>query len=243
MDLNRSYTWQMPAKLIFGPGVSRQAGEQMKNLGGTKALIVTDPGVEAAGVLAGIIEGLTGAGVAFAVYSRVVPNPTLQCIEEAAVLYRSAGCDCLLAVGGGSAMDTAKTVGVVVNNPGVDMRAMEGVEKFANPLPPLVAIPTTCGTGSEVTSNAVVTDPERHYKFAIFSVWMTPKVALIDGSLLTKLPGPVIATTGIDALCHALESYVNLNTNPISDALDIQAISMISKWLRPAVANGNLEFG
>jgi len=138
-------------------------------------------------------------------------------------------------------MDTAKVTGAVLNNGDVDIRAMEGVGKFSNPIPPLIVVPTTCGTGSEVTLTGMITDTERHYKIPILHRFIFPKVALIDGSLLTKLPGPVVASTGMDALCHALESYTNLNTNPISDALDLKAINMISQWLRPAVANGNLE--
>ena len=241
MDLNRVYTWQMPTKLIVGCGCSRQAGEELKKLGGRKALIVTDSGVEGAGVLSSILEGLKDAGVSYAVFNGVMPNPTVQCTETAADIYKAEGCDCLLGVGGGSAMDTAKAAGVMVNNPGIGIRALEGVDTFANPLPTLIAIPTTCGTGSEVTFGSVITDAERHYKFPVFSIRMAPRVALIDGSLLTKLPGPIIASTGMDALCHALESYTNLNTNPISDALDLHAIRLISLWLRPAVANANPE--
>ncbi len=241
MDLNRVYTWEMPARLIFGPGCARQAGEQLKRLGGGKALIVTDRGVEGAGVLASVIEGLAAAGVGHAVFNDVEPNPSVQCAEAAAAVYGAEGCDCLLGVGGGSSMDVAKAAGILAANPGADLRALEGANRFANPIPPFIAVPTTCGTGSEATPNTVLTDRERHYKFPIISTWLFPKVALIDGSLLTRLPGPVVASTGMDALCHALESYVNLNTNPISDALDIKAINLISRWLRPAVANGNLE--
>ncbi|MGE5620848.1 MAG: iron-containing alcohol dehydrogenase [Sphingomonadaceae bacterium] len=240
LDLSRSYTWEMPAKLIFGPGVARQAGEELKKLGGSKVLIVTDRGVEGAGVLTSIQEGLDSSGVPYVVFSGVEANPSIKCVMEAVAAYKSNGCDCLLGVGGGSSMDTAKAVGAVVNNPDMDIRAMEGVGKFKNPIPPFIAVPTTCGTAAEVTPTAVITD-EKHYKFPIMSPYIFSKVALIDGTLLTKLPGPVVAATGMDALCHALESYVNLNTNPISDGLDIKAISMIGEWLRPAVANGNLE--
>ena len=240
MDLNRTYVWEMPARLIFGPGCSRQAGEELRKLGGTKALLVTDPGVRGAGILAGLLEGLDSSGVACEIYDGVEPNPSIRCVEEAAALYRRGGCDCLLGVGGGSSMDTAKVVGAVLSND-LDIRAMEGVGKVKNPIPPLVVVPTTCGTGSEATAVGVITDPETHYKMPIISPHLYAKVALIDGTLLTKLPAPVIASTGMDALCHALESYVNLNTNPISDGLDLKAISMISQWLRPAVANANLE--
>ncbi|MGI5835149.1 MAG: iron-containing alcohol dehydrogenase [Chloroflexota bacterium] len=240
MDLNHILTWEMPAKLFFGPGCSRLAGEEIRKLGGSKALIVTDRGVEAAGVLGGILEALSASNVSYAVYNGVEPNPSIRCVEDAFALYKTEECDCLLGIGGGSSIDTAKAAGALATNK-MDIRAMEGVGKIINPIPPLVAVPTTCGTGAEVTVTSVVTDPERHYKMPILSPLLTPKIALIDGSLLTKLPGPVVASTGIDALCHALESYTNLNTNPISDALDLKAISMISKWLRPAVANGNLE--
>ena len=241
MDLSRTYRWEMPTKIIFGTGSSRQAGEQLRLLGGKKALLVTDRGVEAAGVLFGIYEGLLSAGVAYALYNGVAPNPTITNVREAVALYEAEECDCLLGVGGGSAMDTAKAAGAVMNNPDVNIRDMEGTGHVPKPIPPLVAVPTTCGTGSEVTSAAVITDSERKYKIPILSPLLYPRVALVDGSLLTTLPGPVVAATGMDALCHAIESYTNLNTNPICDALDLQAIGIISKWIRPAVANGNLE--
>ncbi|MGE5618911.1 MAG: iron-containing alcohol dehydrogenase [Sphingomonadaceae bacterium] len=241
MDLSRNYIWEIPTRLIFGPGCSRQAGEQLRRLGGSKALIVTDRGVEEAGILGGILEGLTAAGMPHALYTGVEPNPSIRCVEEAVALYRAGGCDCLLGVGGGSSMDTAKAAGAVMANPQLDIRDMEGMGKLSNPIPPMVAVPTTCGTGSEVTVAAVITDTTRHYKIPILSPYLTPKVALIDGSLLTRLPGPVVAATGMDALCHAIESYTNLNTNPISDALDIKAIELIAEWIRPAVANANLE--
>jgi alcohol dehydrogenase class IV len=241
VDLNRTFTWEMPVRLVSGPGCSRQAGAELKKLGCTKALIVTDRGVEAAGALSSILESLSVEGIGYAIYNGVEPNPSSRCVDESVALYRDEGCDCLLAVGGGSSMDTAKAAGALLANPGVELRAMEGVGKVPNPIPPFVAIPTTCGTGAEVTVAAVITITDIHYKMPILSTYLYPKVALIDGALLTRLPGPVVASTGMDALCHALESYTNLNTNPISDGLDLHAISMIGKWLRPAVANGNLE--
>src|SRR5450756_667383 len=241
MDLNRVFTWEMPSRLVVGPGCARTAGTELKKLGGSKVLIVTDKGVEGAGVLTGILESLQAAGVGYIIYSGVEPNPSIKCVHEAAALYKAEGCDCLLGIGGGSSMDTAKVAGAVLNNPEMDIRAMEGVGKFPNRIPPMLAIPTTCGTGAEVTPTGVITDTERHYKFPVMHSYLYPAVSLIDGSLLTRLPGKVVASTGMDALCHAAESYTNLNTNPISDALDLKAISMISEWLRPAVANQNLE--
>lgn len=241
MDLSRTYAWEIPTRLIFGPGSSRQAGEQLRKLGGSKALVVTDRGVEAAGILGSIFEALIAAKVSYALYTGVEPNPSIKCVVEAAALYKAEGCDCLLGVGGGSSMDTAKAAGAAIANPGIDLRDMEGTGHVPNPIAPLVAVPTTCGTGSEVTVAAVITDTERHYKIPILSPYLIPKVALIDGNLVTKLPGPVVAATGMDALCHAIESYTNLNTNPVSDALDIKAIGLIAEWIRPATANANLE--
>lgn len=241
MDLNRVFTWEMTARLVAGPGCARTAGLELKKLGGSKVLIVTDKGVEGAGALAPVLEGLASAGVSYVVYNGVEPNPSIRCVMEAAALYKSEGCDCLLGIGGGSSMDTSKITGAVLSNPDMDIRAMEGVGKFPNAIPPLAAIPTTCGTGAEVTPTGVITDTDRHYKIPVMHSHLYPKVSLVDGSMLTKLPGKVVAATGMDALCHALESYTNLNTNPISDALDLKAISMIGQWLRPATANGNLE--
>ena len=241
MDLSRVYTFEMPTRLVVGVGSGRKAGEELKKMGGSKVLVVTDQGVEGAGILGSIIERLASAGLSYVLYTGVEPNPSIRCVEEAVALYKQEGCDCLLGIGGGSSMDTAKAAGAVMANPDMDIRDMEGMGKITNPIAPIVAIPTTCGTGSEVTTATVITDTERHYKIPILSPYLCPKVALIDGSLLTRLPSPVVAATGMDALCHALESYTNLNTNPISDALDMKAITTIGKWLRPAVANGNIE--
>ncbi len=241
MDINRTFTWEMPAKLVVGLGVARTAGTELKKLGTTKVLIVTDKGVQAAGILGGITDALASAGVGHVVYDGVEANPSIRCVMEAARLFESEGCNGFLGIGGGSSMDTAKATGAVLANRQIDIRDMEGVGKLANPIAPLIAIPTTCGTGSEVTVAAVITDTERHYKIPILSPFLIPKVSLIDGSLLTKLPGKVVAATGMDALCHAIESYTNLNTNPISDALDLKAISLVSEWLRPAVANQSVE--
>jgi len=241
MDLSRVYSWEMPTRLVVGVGSGRKAGEELKKMGGSRVLVVTDRGVEGAGILGGIFEGLASAGLTYILYTGVEANPSIRCVEESVALYKQEGCDCLLGIGGGSSMDTAKAAGAVMANPEINIRDMEGMGKIKNPIAPMVAVPTTCGTGSEVTTATVISDTERHYKIPILSPYLCPKVALIDGSLLTRLPGPVVAATGMDALCHALESCTNLNTNPISDALDMQAITIIGKWLRPAVANGNLE--
>ncbi len=240
MDLRRLYTWEMPAKLVFGPGAARKAGEELKALGATATLLVTDKGVRNAGLTKGIEESLVAAGITYHVFDEVEPNPSIACVHKSLAMYREHGCNTLLAVGGGSSMDTAKATGILVTNPG-PISAYEGMNKYQNPLPPLVAVPTTCGTGAEVTYFAVVTDTERQFKMGIGSVLSVPKVALLDAELLTNMPGHIVAATGMDALTHAVESYTNLNAQPVSDALDLMAIRMISENLRPAVANANLE--
>ncbi|HEX7513734.1 MAG TPA: iron-containing alcohol dehydrogenase, partial [Candidatus Methylomirabilis sp.] len=149
------------------------------------------------------------------------------------------GCDGLIAVGGGSPMDAAKAIGFLASNGG-PMRDYFAGKKVERPLPPLAAIPTTCGTGSEVTQFAVITDTETHFKLGIGSPFNIPKVALVDPSLLVKLPSRLVASTGMDALCHAIEAYTSLLAQPVSDAFSLQAIRMIGQHLRTAVANGNL---
>lgn len=239
MDPRRIYTWEMPAKLVFGADAAKRAGDELRALGTNKVLVVTDKGIVQAGLLEGIEDALRKSEMPYVVFDEVEPNPTVACVEKSLALYKSAGCNGLLAIGGGSSMDTAKATGILVTNPG-PITAYEGMNKFQNPLPPLVAVPTTCGTGAEVTYFAVVTDTTRQFKMGIGSVLNVPKVALIDPTLLMKLPGHIVAATGMDALTHAVESYTNLNVQPISDAVDLQAIKMISQNLRQAVANGNL---
>ena len=239
-DPRRIYTWEMGARLVFGAESSKQVGVRLRELGGSKALVVTDKGIVKAGLLEGIQEALRKAELPYEVFDEVEPNPSVPCVEKAFALYQAGKCDCLLGLGGGSSMDTAKAVGVLATNPG-KITDYEGMYKVKNPLPPFVAIPTTCGTGSETTFMAVITDLDRKFKFAIGTPLNLPKVALIDPLLLVNLPGPIVASTGLDALTHAVESFTNANVQPVSDALNIQAIRMIGKHLRGAVANGNLD--
>ncbi|MHB1134499.1 MAG: iron-containing alcohol dehydrogenase [Chloroflexota bacterium] len=238
-DPRRIYTWEMHARLVFGADAAKQAGQELRALGATKVLLVTDKGIVKAGLLEGIQESLRHAEMPVVVFDGVEANPSIPCVEKAFALYQAEKCDCLLGVGGGSSMDTAKAVGVLATNPG-KLTDYEGVGKVKNPLPPFVAVPTTCGTGSETTFMSVITDPERKFKFTVLSPLNLPKAALIDPLLLVNLPGPIVAATGMDALTHAVESYTNSLVQPVSDGLNIQAIRMIGKSLRGAVANGNV---
>ncbi len=241
MELARLYTFYAPTKLVFGADAVGQTGTELRALGGTVALIVTDSGVVNAGLLAPALASMEAAGIGMVVFSDVEPNPSTKTVASAVAMYRDGGCDCLVAVGGGSPMDTAKAVGIVVSNGGT-INDYEGKpDAVTKDLPAFLCVPTTCGTGSEVTPFAVITDEERHWKMSIASPRTFPKVAIIDPALFTKMPPGLIAATGMDALTHAVESYTNRDAQPFADALDLHAIRLIGKYLRPAVAQANTE--
>ncbi len=241
MDMSRLYTYFAPTKLVFGKDAVTKTGEELAALGGTMALVVADAGVVAAGLVEPVLAACAGADVRTVVFSDVEPNPTVPTVEAAMALYREHGCDCIIAVGGGSVMDTAKSAGIVLANGG-RVHDYEGKpDAITKNLPPFICVPTTCGTGSEVTPFAVITDTERHWKMSSFSPRSIPKVAILDPALFTKMPPGLIAATGMDALTHAIESYTNRDVEPFSDALDIHAIKLIGKWLRPAVAHASVE--
>jgi len=162
-------------------------------------------------------------------------------VDAALTVYRSGGCNAIVAVGGGSPMDVAKAVGILATNGGAISDYEGKPDAVRADLPPFVCVPTTCGTGSEVTPFAVITDEAKHWKMSIASPREVPRVAIIDPDLFLKMPAPLIAATGMDALTHAIESYTNRNVQPFADALDIHAIRLIGTYLRSAVANGNRE--
>ena len=211
-------------------------GEEVQTVGGRHVLLVTDPGVRRAGLMDRAVRVLETAGIPCRVYSAVTPNPSTAVVEEGVSLLKDHGCDCLVALGGGSAIDTAKAIGILATHPG-PLGAYEGVNKLTAPLPPLIAIPTTAGTGSEVTCVAVITDPVRHYKAVIRSDSLAPRVALLDAELLLTLPPPIVAATGIDAFTHAYESFVSQATNPVSQALAVEAMRLIARHLRRFYGN------
>jgi alcohol dehydrogenase class IV len=178
------------------------------------------------------------AGISFVIYNKVITEPTMDYTEEGLKIYRESGADFLIAVGGGSPIDTAKAISALATNPG-KMSDFEGPNKIPKPGAPLIAIPTTAGTGSEVTQFTIITDTTRNVKMLIASPNIMPRVALVDPMMTLQMPQGITAATGLDALTHAIEAYVSVKAQPITDALAIHAIRLISGNLRQAWCNGN----
>ena len=226
----------VPTRIVHGAGAVSRLGELVRELGVTRPMLVTDPGVEQAGLAARALEHLDGATV----FGGVRPNPDIELVGEATAAYRDAGCDGLVALGGGSSMDTAKAVGVEVAHGGSIKEYEYDHTPITERIPPLVAIPTTAGTGSEVTLWAVITDHERRIKF---NVGGTPligaHVALVDPELMLGLPPAVTAATGMDALSHGIECYTCDYHQPFNDAVALHAIELVGRWLRTAVEDGS----
>ena len=229
----------VPTRLVHGPGAVASLADECRALGITKPMLVTDPGVAAAGLVDRVLPQLNGA----IVFDEVRPNPDIELVDLAAAAYRDNGCDGLVGLGGGSSLDTAKSIGVVARHGGSIARYEWGRDPIAERIPPFVAIPTTAGTGSEVTLWAVITDHGRQLKF---NVGGTPligaHVALIDPELMLGLPPAVTAATGMDALSHAIECFTCDYHQPFNDAVALHAIELVGRWLRVAVEDGtNLE--
>jgi len=230
---------ELPTRLVHGIGAITQLGDVVRQLGVTRPLLVTDPGVAAAGLAERALDQLDNA----VVFDQVRPNPDIALVDEGAKVYAESGCDGLVGLGGGSSLDTAKAIGVVSRQGGSIADYEWGHDPIVERVPPLVAIPTTAGTGSEVTLWAVITDHDRKIKF---NVGGTPligaHVALIDPELMLGLPAAVTAATGMDALSHAIECFTCDYHQPFSDAVALQAIELVAAWLRIAVDDGsNLE--
>lgn len=224
------------SKIYFQPGSIKKLGEEVKTLRGGKVLLVTDKGVKNSGVLAKAVESLEKEALPCVVFDEVEPNPSAETAQKGYAFMKEKGCDTLAAVGGGSPIDTAKAIGIQATNP-EPLLKYEGANKVANPLPPLIAVPTTAGTGSEVTGAAVITDRTRKYKVPMRSPFLIPRVALLDPEVLATLPPPVLASTGMDAFTHACETFVSTATNPLSQALAYDSMRLISKYIRRLYAN------
>jgi len=236
--MEKTYAIFLPSNLIFGVGTVEKVGEKTKELGKSRALIITDKGIVGAGLLERVLTPLEQAGVQAHIFDQIEPNPRDHTVVKAFEFGKKKKCELIIGLGGGSPIDAAKAVGVLMSNPGPLQDYLRGTA-VKNPLPPLIAIPTTAGTGSEVTQFSVVTDTERSFKTGIGSPLLMPKVAIVDPSLMESMPPSLAAATGMDALTHAIEAFVSVNSQPFSDAMALHAIRLIGAYLRPSVANGS----
>jgi alcohol dehydrogenase class IV len=237
----KGFLFSSPGKIVFEPNGIQKVSDELKALGAQRPFLVTDKGVKNSGTVKRLQDSLSAAGISSVIFDEVEPNPSMEIVEKGFSFFQKEGCDSLIGLGGGSPIDTAKAIGVQATNPD-PLRKYEGPNKVAQPIPPLIAIPTTAGTGSEVTGSAVITDKIRKYKFSVRSPFLIPKVALLDPTLLCTLPPPVLASTGMDAFTHAYESFISPVTNPVSQALAWDSMRLISLYLRRFYANPeNLE--
>lgn len=218
-------------ELLTGEGISSSIPALLKKKGFMRPLIITDPGVYSLGLSQNLETALKAANVSYEVYAKVIPNPTFDCILEAKALALKGNCDSLIALGGGSSMDTAKAVGALLANPKASLPSLKGVLKVHRRYPLLIAIPTTAGTGSETTVAAVIVNPKTHEKFAINDPKLIPQVAVLDSSLLAKLPPKIIAATGMDALTHAIEAYIGHERTEKTKRYSIEAVRLIDENL------------
>ncbi len=223
--------------LMVGPGSSARLGETIRDLGHRKILIVTDGVITRLGLMKPLLDALIAGASPFVVFDEVPPDAPIPSIEKGIGVYLSQGCDAIVAFGGGSVMDSAKAIGVAVAN-GKHPRQLVGYFKGWNPPPPLYAVPTTAGTGSEVTVAAVISDPENGTKLVIADTRIVPRLAALDPCLMTGLPGPITAATGMDALTHAVEAYIGDWGTDFTDRMALAAVSMIYENLPVVFASG-----
>ena len=236
-----AFDWSEP-ELLEGPGAIKELPAFIKSKGINSVLIVTDKGLMNLPMLDSLFEKLDEVGVDYVVYDGTEPNPKINNIEDARQLYLDNGCEGIIAFGGGSSMDCAKAAGARVTNPNKSVRKMRGLLKIRHKLPPLFAVPTTAGTGSEVTVAAVVTDPETHEKNAINDPKLRPKYAVLDPELTVGLPPHITSTTGMDALTHAVEAYIGKSNTKSTEMYAEKAVKMIFENLEECYTNGkNIE--
>lgn len=229
------FSFKIPQSIHFGLGCIGKLPELLFEAKIKKVLLVSDRGLEKAGAVKRVADILEENQILYDTYLEVLPNPTVDIVNEAVEKYKTCGADCVLALGGGSPMDVAKAVGVIARYGG-SITEYEGAHKIPGPIIPLVAVPTTAGTGSEVTAFSVITDTEHNYKLTVFSYELLPKYAILDPEFILSLPQAVAASTGVDAMIHALEAYLSRNASPFSDAMAEKALELIGRNIRVFVA-------
>lgn len=238
MDLFNSFSFELPTRIEYGVDSLTKLGEICVSLGIRRPVVITDRGIMNTDI-PDRVEGILGkSDVESVFFDGIEPNPKDRNVMEGARISADFKADGLIALGGGSVIDAAKSIGVVLTNGG-DIKEYQGKGKVKNPVPPLVTVPTTAGTGSEITFSSVITDTERNFKFTVKSPLIAAKVALVDPGLTVSMPPSVTASTGVDALTHAVEAYSATCHEPISDALALHAVSLIHKYIKRTVENGS----
>lgn len=228
--------------ILVGPGSSGRLGQTIAGFGHSKILIVTDSIISKLGLLDDLTNALTAGGAEYVIFDAITPDAPIPLIEDGIDFYWEHGCDAIVAFGGGSSMDASKAIAAAVSNPGKSLRELAGYFKGLQTPVKIYAVPTTAGTGSEVTVAAVISDPKSHTKLVIVDTRLVPKMAALDPCLMTGLPPHITAATGIDALTHAIEAFVGKWANPYTDDMALSAVGLIFDNLRVAYSDGkNLE--
>ena len=241
MNLLNRFSFELPTKIEYGVGAAKSLVDVIKNENFKNLLLVSDEGVLRSGLLKQVSDALDAHHLKWEVFDRVEPNPKDYNVEEGTEIARRFGADCLVAVGGGSPIDCAKAIAVVARQGGA-VRDYEGPGKIGPDVLPLIAIPTTAGTGSEVTFSSVITDSNEKFKFSIKDPKIAPRLALVDPEMTRTMPPALTAATGMDALTHAIEAFTAKAAEPLADAAALYAIELIAVYLKSAVADGdNLE--
>lgn len=221
-----------------GAGAIKEIPAEVKTRGFAKAFVCSDPDLIKFGVTKKVTDVLDEAGLAYEIYSDIKPNPTIENVQTGVAAFKASGADYIIAIGGGSSMDTAKAVGIIITNPEfADVRSLEGVAPTKKPCVPIIAVPTTAGTAAEVTINYVITDVEKKRKFVCVDTHDIPVIAVIDPDMMASMPKGLTAATGMDALTHAIEGYITKGAWEMTDMFHLKAIEIISKSLRGAVDN------
>jgi lactaldehyde reductase len=221
-----------------GAGAIREIPGQVKGRGFQKAFVCSDPDLIQFGVTKKVTDVLEEAGLAYEIYSDIKPNPTIGNVQTGVEAFKASGADYIIAIGGGSSMDTAKAVGIIITNPEfADVRSLEGVAPTKKPCVPIIAVPTTAGTAAEVTINYVITDVEKKRKFVCVDTHDIPVIAVVDPDMMASMPAGLTAATGMDALTHAIEGYITKGAWEMTDMFHLKAIEIIAGSLRGAVAN------
>jgi alcohol dehydrogenase class IV len=226
----------MTPEIIFGTNSLSQIGESLLRLGAKKVFVVSDPGVVNAGWVEYAVRYLKDCKLDYYLWAEATPNPKDYEVERGVDAYRESGCNAVIGIGGGSAIDAAKAIALLATNDGT-IHQYEGVDLVARPLPPMVMVPTTAGAGSEVSQFSIIVDSKRKVKMTIVSKSLIPDIAIIDPQTLMTKDARLTANTGMDALTHAIESYVSLAATPLTEGYSLQAIRLVAKYLRPSVAS------